>query len=210
MEGVAMKRSRIFTTISFATAAAAAAFATGAYARPINDLLTRNAAQQAHIRNDLAASKMDPLRAAQVEQKAAEVYRLQSQMLADSSGDRTEQLRQAQRDLAGAINWAEKHPAKYQGSAMDRTHLQVASMRNAEQQRLIARGFASGQLSAEQAASLEGVQAQIARAEADAASNGHETVEAARSIQGAQDVEDYSIKKDPGVDERLANLTAAR
>jgi hypothetical protein len=108
-------------------------------------------------------------------------------------------VRQAQRDLAGAIAWAEKHPAHARNSAMDRMHLRVESARDAEQQRLIAQEFASGQITAGQAATLEGVQAQIATAESDATSKGHESLAQARKIEGAQNLQDYAIRKDPGL-----------
>lgn len=194
-----MNRSRTIKHAARAAAAAAVVFATGAYAHPIDDLLTRNAAQQVRIESDLAAARIDPLRAAQVEQRAAEVYRQQAQLLADASETRQEQLRQAQRDLAGAITWAEKHPAHARATTMDRTHLHVASMRNAEQQHLIARELAAGRLAPVQAAALEGEQAKIAAAEFDAASRGHESVEEALSVQYAQDLQDYAIKVDPSV-----------
>jgi hypothetical protein len=197
-----MKPSQ-FCTAGLLVTAAATAFATAALANPTDDLM-RNARQQARIRDDLAASRIDPLRAAEVQQRAAEVYRLQAQMLTGASDEQKEQLRQAQRDLAGAISWAEKHPARARGTAMDRTRMEVASTRNAEQQRLIARGFASGRISESQVGSLENAQAQIATAQFDAASGGDITQQEARSIQGAQDVQDYSIKSDPSVAEVLA------
>jgi len=43
------------------------------------------------------------------------------------------------------------------------------------------------------------VQAEIATAQYEAASGSNVTLEEARSIQGAQDVQDYSIKNDPHV-----------
>ena len=200
-----MKHQRSITVLSLATAVATATFAGVALANsssttnPINQLLERNAAQQVRIQKDLAAGNIDPLRAAEVEQRAAEVYHQQSQTLAQATGSQQEQLRQAQRDLAGAIAWAEKHPAHARSSAMDRTHLRVESARDAEQQRLIAHEFASGQITTEQAATLEGAQAQIAKEEFDAAAKGHESVAQARKIEGAQNLQDYAIRKDPGL-----------
>ena len=194
-----MNRNRTLFGISLAAAVVASAFATGANATTMDDLVARNAAQQARIEHDLAASRMDPLRAAQVEHRAADVYRQQGQLLADANDAQKEDLRQAQRDLAGAIAWAEKHPAHEQANPMDRTHLEVATMRNSEQQRLIAQELASGRLTPAQAATLEGAQATVASSESDAASVGHETVDSALSIQYAQDLQDYAVKVDPGV-----------
>jgi hypothetical protein len=177
--------------------AAAAVFMSGAQAQSIDSLLMRNARQQSLIHEALLSSRMDPIRAAQVQERAAEAYRTQAQMLPDPTDEELEQMRQAQRDLAGAIAWAEKHPARDQADPMDRTRLQGASTRTAEQQRLIARGLAEGRLTKEQVAALQTVQAQIVTEQAEAAVGGDYTFEEARSVEGAQNVQEYSIKKDP-------------
>jgi hypothetical protein len=46
-------------------------------------------------------------------------------------------MRQAQRDVAGAIIWAEKHRARNPGSELDRIRLQSASLCNPKEQRLL-------------------------------------------------------------------------
>jgi len=190
------------------TAAAAAIFTTAALAAtdPTNEILARNARLQTRIYDALANSRMDPLRAAQVQERAADVFRMQAQTLPSATDhEQQEQLRQAQRDLAGAITWAQNHPAKKKGNAMDRTRLQVATMRTAEQQRLIARAVASGRFSKEQAASLENAQAQIATVLSSAAMSGNDiSLDEARSIQGQQNLQDYSIKENPGIVDLLA------
>lgn len=195
-----MNRSRVIQRMSVAAASAAALLATAVYAAPIDNLVTRNGTQQAQVESDLSKSHMDPLRAAQVEQRAADVYRQQAQMIADASDTQKAEMRQAQRDLAGAIAWAEKHPAHARASDMDRMHMEVASMRNAEQQHLIARELENGKLTPEQAATLEDAQAKIAAAESDAVTGGgHDSIETARSIQHAQNLQDYAIKVNPSV-----------
>lgn len=188
-------------TAWIAVAAAAAAFTGTAHATTIEDLLLRNAAQQARIERDVARDRVDPLRAAQVESRAAEVYRLESALFQQprvSGADRA-RLLQAQWDLNGAIAWAEKHPAQRRGDAMDRVHLRVASMRDAAQQRSIAREFHDGRLQVPQVAKLEAAQARIAAAESAAMRRGHEGVAAAESIQHLQNIEDYAIRKDPAL-----------
>lgn len=188
-------------TAWIAVAAAAAAFTGTAHATTIEDLLLRNAAQQARIERDVARGRVDPLRAAQVESRAAEVYRLESALFQQprvSGADRA-RLLQAQWDLNGAIAWAEKHPAQRRGDAMDRVHLRVASMRDAAQQRSIAREFHDGRLQVPQVAKLEAAQARIAAAESAAMRRGHEGVAAAESIQHLQNIEDYAIRKDPAL-----------
>lgn len=188
-------------TAWIAVAAAAAAFTGTAHATTIEDLLLRNAAQQARIERDVARDRVDPLRAAQVESRAAEVYRLESALFQQprvSGADRA-RLLQAQWDLNGAIAWAEKHPAQRRGDAMDRVHLRVVSMRDAAQQRSIAREFHDGRLQVPQVAKLEAAQARIAAAESAAMRRGHEGVAAAESIQHLQNIEDYAIRKDPAL-----------
>lgn len=184
----------------------AAAAATGSIAAqaadPLQPILERNAREQARLHDALANGRIDPLRAAQVQRKAAEVYQQQAEMLAANPGpDQQEQLRQAQRDLAGAIAWAEKNPARNKGNEMDRTRLAVASAREAEQQRLMARAYADGRLSAAQVATLQQVQAKVAAAQYEIAADGETTQQEAREIQGAQNVLDYSIRRDPAVAE---------
>lgn len=196
-----METRRTFPIVSLAVASATAVWTVTANAAdPLNQILARNATEQTKIHSALASDKMDPLRAAQVQQRAAEVYKQQAQVVPTSPGsEQREQLRQAQRDLAGAIAWAEKNPARNKGTAMDRTRLEVAAARDAEQQRMIAREYASGRLTPEQVGTLQEAQAKIAAAQYDSAADGGTTQEEARVIQGAQNVQDYSIKRDPSV-----------
>jgi len=177
----------------------AAAFMSGARAEGIDNLLMRNARQQSEIQQGLGSAQLDAVRAAQVQERAAEAYRDQAQMLANASDAQREQMRQAQRDIAGAIAWAEKNRAHNPGSELDRIRLQTASLRNAEQQRLLARGLETGRLSNEQVASLQGLQAQIVTEQAEAAAGGNFTQEEARAVAGAQNVQEYVIKEDPSL-----------
>ncbi len=196
-----MKTRSTLRFVSLAVASVAATWSLAANAAdPLQPILKRNATEQAKIHDALANNKMDPLRAAQVQQRAADVYKQQAEMIpANPTTEQQEQLRQAQRDLAGAIAWAEKHPAREKGTAMDRTRLAVASARDAEQQRLIARGYATGKLSSDQVGTLQEAQAKVAAAQYDVAADGSTTQQEARELQGAQNVLDYSIKRDPSV-----------
>jgi hypothetical protein len=177
----------------------AAAFMSGARAEGIDSLLMRNARQQSEIQQGLGSAQLDAVRAAQVQERAAEAYRDQAQMLANANDEQREQMRQTQRDIAGAIAWAEKNRAHNPGSELDRIRLQTASLRNAEQQRLLARGLETGRLSNEQVASLQGLQAQIVTEQAEAAAGGNFTQEEARAVAGAQNVQEYVIKQDPSL-----------
>lgn len=176
----------------------AALAATAAQAQSIDRLLERNAAEQSRIAADVARERIDAHNAALLEHRASDVYRLEAQQLAASNPDAA-RVRQAENDLAGAITWAEKHQARYPGTALDRMHLRVAATRDAEQQRWIANEFRQDKLTPAQASALETEQSRIAQAEYGAARKGHETVAAAESVQHMQDLQDYAIRKDPSL-----------
>ncbi len=182
--------------------AVAAAFAGGAQAQTLDSLLHRNAVQQQRIAADIARGRIDEHNLASLEQRAGDVYRLESQQLAAPGADRAAlmRVRQAENDFTRAIALAEKHRAKAPGNPLDRMRLRVATTRAAEQQQLIAREFKEGNLAPAQMGALESAQARIAQAEAKAVrSKSAETLAAAESIQHMQDLQDYAILKDPSL-----------
>ena len=77
--------------------------------------------------------------------------------------------------------------------ALDRMHMQVAALRDADQQRLIASELSSGRLTPAQAVSLERTQAKILRDQASLQRRGHESVDEALHLQHEQDVQDWAI-----------------
>lgn len=182
--------------------AVAAVFAGGAHAQTLDSLLHRDALQQHRIADDIARGRIDEHNAAMLEQRAGNLYQLESRLLSTPSADHTAlmRVRQAENDLAGAITWAEKHRAGALGSPLDRMRLHVASTRDAQQQRLIASEVSEGRLTSAQMGALESAQARIARAEADAVRGKRgETLATAESIQHMQDLQDYAILKDPSL-----------
>jgi hypothetical protein len=187
--------------ILIAFAAAAAAFATSAQAQPVEDMLQRDAALQQRIATDIARGRIDAHSAARLEQRSAELHRLEARLLAVTVPDLAANARvdHARNRLASAINGAERHRSKYEGSALERMRLRVAVQRNADEQRLIARKYHDWTLTPAQLGELEKAQAQIAQAEYRAASKPHETVAAAESVQHLQDLQDYAIRRDPAL-----------
>ncbi len=184
----------LYIALSVAALAAPAAHAQG-----VDRLLEHNAAEQTRIAADVARARIDTRHAAQLEQRAAGVYRDEAQKLAVPQPDRSA-LMQVKRDengLAHAITYDVKHRARHAGTALDRMHLTVAARRDAEQQRWIARGFRQDRLTPAQVGALEDAQARIARAESDAARSGRETIAQAETVQHMQNVQDYAILKDP-------------
>lgn len=184
-----------------AVAAAAAAFAGSAQAQPIEDMLQRDAAQQQHIAADLARDRIDAHAGARIEQRSAALHRLEARVLTAPLPDLAarERIDRAQARLANAVGWAERHPARYEGSALERMHLRVAAQRDADEQRLIAREYHDWKLTPAQLGEVEKAQARIAQAEYQAARKPTETVAAAESVQHLQDLQDYAIRHDPAL-----------
>lgn len=77
--------------------------------------------------------------------------------------------------------------------ALDRQHMEVAALRDADQQRQIARDLSSGRLTPAQAVELERTQARILRDQAALQRSGHESVDDALRLQHEQDVQDWAI-----------------
>lgn len=181
--------------------AVATAAATGAHAQTLESLLQRNAAEQSRIARDVASGRIDVRNAALLQKRAGDVYRLQGELINGSEIDAAARarIRQAGNDLAGATRWAENHPARHKGAALDRTHLRVESQRAAEQQRLIAQEFKQGTLTPAQVGALEKAQAGIAAEQVAALAHGKESVPQAEAVQHRQNVQDYAIRKDPSL-----------
>lgn len=184
--------------IALAIATTAAA---GAQAQTLEGILQRNAAEQSRIANDVAGGRIDVHNAALLQQRASDVYRLESELIKGTEVDSEARgrIHQAQNDLAGATRWAEHHAARNKGDSLDRTHLRVEAERAAEQQRLIAREFKQGTLTQSQVGRLEQAQSGIAAAQSAALSQGKESVAQAEAIQHRQNREDYAVRKDPSL-----------
>lgn len=77
--------------------------------------------------------------------------------------------------------------------ALDRMHMQVAALRDADQQHQIARDLRNGHLTPAQAVALERTQARILTDQASLQRRGHESVDEALRLQHEQDVQDWTI-----------------
>ncbi|HEY6511095.1 MAG TPA: hypothetical protein VI032_03910 [Burkholderiaceae bacterium] len=152
-----------------------------------------NAATQQRVAADLGHGRLSPQQAATLQTQVADLYRAQASAL-EAAPARRDDLADSARLLSAAVHDAEAarlHDA--QADALDRLHLRVAALRDAEQQRWIAQGLRSGHLTPVQAAQLERAQADLAAQQASLVNHGHETVEAALRMQHSQDVQDWAI-----------------
>lgn len=84
-------------------------------------------------------------------------------------------------------------------SALDRLHVRVATLRDAEQQAWIARGVSTGRLSLADAATLGREQARIVSVQAAPERSGHQSVDDALRVQHLQDLQDWAILGRNGV-----------
>jgi hypothetical protein len=178
------------------TLAAALGVSTAAPAQSLPPLLHRDAELQIRLTRDVASGAMPLDRAAALEDQAAALYRLEARLWQGATPNaQGEQVRAAQRDLRQAIAQAERaHEHRTSVASMDRMHVHVAGVREAQQQRWIAQALSSHRLSPAQAAQLEMSQADIATAQAALERRGNETVDEALRIQHQQDLQDWAIK----------------
>ncbi|HTT13954.1 MAG TPA: hypothetical protein VMG60_24065 [Burkholderiaceae bacterium] len=172
-----------------------------AQAHPLDALIQRDATVESRFASDLAHGKIDVTNATLLTRQEADLHKLEAHLIpgvATLDSHAIARLREAENDMAGAVQRAEKH-AKDAGAPMDRMHLRVATMREAEQEGLIARELKQDRLTPSDASALEAAQARIALAQSDADERGRESMKAARSIQDMQNVQDYAIRADPAL-----------
>ena len=180
----------------------ASAVGATAQAHPLDAMIQRDATQESRLAADISHDKIDVHNAALLARQESNLHRLEAREIsgiATLDPNALSQVRQSENDMAGALRWAETHRAKHAGRPSDRMHLRVATMREAEQQRWIARELKQDRLTPSEASELEAAQARIAQAQFRAVSPGHESVQTALSIQDRQDLQDYAIRKDPSV-----------
>jgi hypothetical protein len=136
----------------------------------------RDANQQQRIEQGLQSGQLNTREAGRLEREQQHVDRAEAQALKSggtlSPGEQARIQReqnQVSRDL-----YRDKHNAATGNpNSASSQRLQADVQRNANQQQRIANGVNSGQLTNREAGRLEGGQARVNRAEANAAANGH-------------------------------------
>ncbi|HET7524789.1 MAG TPA: hypothetical protein VFK10_02500 [Burkholderiaceae bacterium] len=179
-----------------AVAACAAALGGAAHARTMQQELNHHAAEQSRIAADELHGRLSPASAGALHERAAKVEQVEADTLAANDAASRQQLAYAERDLDHAIARAEhaKHKQQPTAGSLDRMHAQVASAREAEQQRWIAAAYRHGTFESGRAAQLERDQAAVVSHEAALERRGHESVDEALQVQHLQDVQDWAIR----------------
>jgi hypothetical protein len=155
-----------------------------------------DAVAQARLESGIARDKVAPTEVAALESRAADLYRDQADALAAPlTPSARSEVAAAESGLTHAVDHAvwSKHAAGRE-NPMDRMHEQVASMRDAEQQRWIANGLEHDRLTPTQVSALERNQADLVQSQAGMARQGHESVDDALRMQHQQDIQDWAIR----------------
>jgi hypothetical protein len=166
-----MKRNLIVLALLLACTGAAQAQEQGAAVET-----QRDANQQERIEQGLQSGQLSTKEAGRLEREEQHIDRQEAQDL-KQGGTLTPQekarINREQNQVSNNI-YREKHNAVTGNpNSASSQRMQADVQRNANQQQRIANGINSGQLTNKEAGHLEGGQARVDRAEANAAANGH-------------------------------------
>ena len=157
-------KTALTTLALLATLGAGAAHAQSAeQAQAVAQVLQRNADRQAGVAVDLARGIIDARAAAFLEARQARLYGMEAGAL-----DRGAPLQdlatidRVQSRIVVVFDSPASRAAERAAERLDALHERVAALRDAEQQRSIARGWTEGRFTLQQVAQLEANQAQLA------------------------------------------------
>ncbi len=152
-----------------------AVYSTGALAQSTPQFIERDIHQQQRIEQGLRSGQLTVQEAAGLERETARIDRLQARALSDGrlSPEEAARINRAQDRLSQDIR-RETHDAQTGNpNSPSSQRMQADVQRNINQDRRIAQGLQSGQLSNREVSQLERSQAQIHRSEARAGADGH-------------------------------------
>jgi predicted transglutaminase-like cysteine proteinase len=146
-----------------------------AFAQTTAGTVQRDVNQQTRIENGLKDGSLSTKEAGRLEKEQSQIERLQAKDLKDGklSPHERAQLRKAQNNASHDIKAAENNGVKGNAQSNSSERMQADVQRNVNQQKRIEQGVQSGALTARETAKLEQGQAQINRAEAKVARDGH-------------------------------------
>lgn len=152
-----------------------AVYSTGALAQSTSQFIERDIHQQQRIEQGLRSGRLTVQEAAGLERETARIDRLQARALSDGrlSAEEAARINRAQDRLSQDIR-REAHDAQTGNpNSPSSQRMQADVQRNINQDRRIAQGLHSGQLSNREVSQLQRSQAQIHRSEARAGADGH-------------------------------------
>ncbi len=172
-----------------------ALFTVPALAQDADDLIQRNARQQERIEQGLRAGDITVREAAQLEQRASRIERYQSRALSDGTLSQQEAHRiDRAQDRFGRSIHRQANDAQTGDPNLPSARRMAADVdRNGDEQRRIAQGLRSGDLTNREAARLERGQSHVNRGQAQAGADGRIDRREQRGIQHAQNDQSQNI-----------------
>jgi hypothetical protein len=163
------------------TASATAQTTAGTVQRDIN--------QQNRVEQGLQSGSLSTGEAAKLEGEESRVEKMQAKDLRDGKLSPSEKARldKAQNKVSSDIHHDKNNAISGNPGSNSSKRMQADVQRNANQQARIEQGVQSGQLTKQQAGSLERGQAHVARAEARAGANGHVGAREQANVQARED-----------------------
>ena len=159
------------------------------------DMIQRNARQQERIEDGLRSGEINVREAAELERRAGRIEQYQARALRDGtlSGEETRRIDRMQ-DRFGREIYQQSHDAQ-RGNPDSRSAERMARDidRSGDQQRRIAEGLRSGDLTYREAARLEQGQAQVSRRQAHAGADGYVGRREQQNLGNAQDRQGRNI-----------------
>ena len=157
-------------------------------------LIEHNAAQERTLAADIAHGRLDLLHAARLDGRQAALYRKEAAWFeAGADLHALAPTRRLQRRVWTQDAAAAHAHASRASERLGLMHDRVEALRDAEQQRAIARGLSAGRLAPQQVAQLEGGQARLAEMQQHLSAARHETVDQALHVSHLEDVQDWQI-----------------
>jgi hypothetical protein len=156
----------------------------------------RDTNQQERIEQGLQSGQLSSGEAGQLEREQQHIDRQEANDLKQGGALTTQEKNQISREQNRASNqiYQDKHNGVTGNpNSASSQRLQADVQRNANQQQRITNGINSGQLSNTEAGHLEGGQAHVNRAEANAAANGHVGAGEQARIQGKENNQSQRI-----------------
>ena len=186
-----MKRSLFAVAFALAFAAAAQAQEQGAAVET-----QRDANQQNRIEQGLQSGQLSTKEAGQLERQEQHIDRQEAHDL-KQGGALTPQekarINREQNQVSRNIDRDKHNGVTGNPNSASSQRMQADVQRNANQQQRIANGINNGQLTNKEAGHLEGGQARVNRAEANAAANGHVGAGEQAKIQGKENHQSNKI-----------------
>ena len=189
-----MNKLKFAVAVAIASISTGPAFAdTGTTAQTVET--QRDVNQQQRIENGLDSGQLSSHEAGRLEREESHVDQMESHAAADGSVSKAEAARinSAQNAVSKTI-YSQKHDAQVGNpESASSQRMQTEVQRNVNQETRVNEGVKSGELTTREAGRLEQGQAHVARAQANAAANGHVSAAEATHVKKVENRQSHRI-----------------